>query len=89
MATILESAGVIARFERSPTDRPNPSCNLNLRRDDHEMDLLVWESGEAELVSGKVQGMVSQVHLDDVRGRSGLAELLSSLVEFIVRSRPE
>lgn len=89
MAMSLASSGVIAQFDRSPTDHPNPSCNLNLRRDDHEVDLLIWESGEAELAVGKVEGPVSQIHFDDVRSRADLAELLSKLVEFIVLIRSE
>jgi hypothetical protein len=42
----LESYGVLGRFEKSPSDRPNPSCSLNLRRGEQEADLLgVWRSG--------------------------------------------
>src|ERR1700753_592015 len=48
---LFESVGVIGRFERSPVDRPNPSCALNLRRKESETDLLLWESGEAELAT--------------------------------------
>lgn len=89
MATSLALSGVMARFDRSPADRPNPSCSLNLRRDDHEMDLVIWDSGEAELVVGKVGGPINQIHLADVRSRAGLAELLSKLLEFIAISRSE
>jgi hypothetical protein len=39
---LLEAAGVAGRFERSPVNRPNPSCTLNLRRNEFEADLLVW-----------------------------------------------
>lgn len=85
----LSSSGVIARFERSPTDRPNPSCGLNLRRNDRELDLVLWESGEAELVFGEIEGAVSQIHFDDVRNRANLAEFLSKLVEFIALIRSE
>lgn len=87
MAACLASFGVVARFDRSPTDRPNPSCGLNLRRDDQEIDVLIWESGEAEFAVGKVEGVVSQMHFDDVRNRTELAELLSKLADFIVLSR--
>jgi|JI8StandDraft_1071087.scaffolds.fasta_scaffold541887_2 hypothetical protein len=83
MVVSLASADVAARFDRSPTDRPNPSCSLNLRRDDHELDLVIWESGEAELTIGEVDGQLNQMHLADIRSRAGLAELLSHLVEFI------
>ena len=87
MEAILGSTGVVARFDRSPTDRPNPSCSLNLRRDDQEADLVIWESGEAELVMGKVEGPLNQMHLADIRSRVGLAELFSILVGFVVMSR--
>lgn len=87
MAGSLASADVAARFDRSPTDRPNPSCSLNLRRDDHELDLVIWESGEAELTVGEVDGQLNQMHLADTRSRVGLAELLSHLVGFIDMDR--
>lgn len=87
MAGILTSSDVGARFDRSPTDRPNPSCSLNFRRDDHELDLVIWESGEAELTIGEVDGQLNQMHLADIRSRAGLAELLLHLVEFIDMGR--
>ena len=87
MKMSLDTSGVIARFDRSPTDRPNPSCCLNLRRNNHEADILIWESGEAELAVGMVDGSVSQIHFDDVRNRTDLAKVLSKLVEFVVLNR--
>jgi hypothetical protein len=77
--TLLESAGVYARFERSTDDRPNPSCSLNLRRNDLEADLVVWESGEAELAVVEADGSVSQRHFDDLRNREDLDVALSKL----------
>jgi hypothetical protein len=62
---------------------------LNLRRDDQEVDLLIWESGEAELAVGKVEEGISQVHFDDANDRTGLAEILSKLTNFIVLGRIE
>lgn len=87
MGKAFDSFGVIARFERSSTDRPNPSCSLNLRRDDREADLVVWESGEGELVVGKVNGAINQTHFDDLLRQTDLSKLLSTLVEFVVLSR--
>ena len=89
MAASLTAFGVVARFDRSPTDRPNPSFNLNLRRDDREVDVLIWESGEAEFVVGEVGGTVAQTHFGDVCNRTELAELLKKLTNFIVLSRFE
>lgn len=81
---VLEASGVIARLERSPTDRPNPSYALNLRRNDHEADLVIWDSGEAELAIGRVDGSVRQTHFDDLRNRNDLSRVLSELMEFAV-----
>lgn len=89
MTSCLTAFSVVARFDRSPTDRPNPSCSLNLRRDDQEADLLIWELGEAELAIGKVEGEISQVHFDDIHSPTELAELLSKLTDFIVLARLE
>ncbi|MFH2135589.1 MAG: hypothetical protein ABII81_10525 [Pseudomonadota bacterium] len=79
----LSYSGVIVRFDRSPTDRPNPSCSLNLRRGNHEIDVLIWESGAAELSVGSIDGKINQVHFDDVRNLTDFGNLLSKLVEFI------
>lgn len=80
----LESAGVTGRFERSPDTRPNPSCSLNLRRGGLEADLVVWESGEAELAVVEADGSVSQSHFDDLRNRRDLDVILSRLAAIAV-----
>jgi len=77
---LLESYGVLGRCEKSPIDRPNPSCSLNLRCDEQEADLLVWESGEAELSTSEPDGSVSRQHFDDIRGQADLAAVLSRFV---------
>lgn len=77
LSQLLEANGVIGRFERSPTDRPNPSCSLNLHRGNLEVDLLVWASGEAELATVAPDGSILQKHFDDVRKHRVLGELLS------------
>jgi hypothetical protein len=89
MGKSFGSSGITAQFDRSSTDRPNPSCSLNLRRGNEEVDLLIWQSGEAELIVGSVNGVVSQIHFDDVRSRSELGKLLAKLVEFSAVSRYE
>lgn len=76
---ILESAGVVGHFQRSPNYYPNPSCNLNLRRDESEIDLQVWDSGEAELIVNKPGTPSAQKHFDDIRNQKDLAEILSRL----------
>src|SRR5215475_5798596 len=76
---ILEAAGVVIRFDRPPGARLNPSCSLNLRHDELEADLLVWDSGEAELVIVEAGGSVKQKHFDDIRNPQDLGEALSRL----------
>lgn len=88
MRIYLDTSSVIAQFARSPSDRPNPSCSLNLRCDNHEADLLIWESGEAELTIGVVGGSISQIHFDDMRNRTDLTIVLSKLSEFVILSEP-
>ena len=79
VCTFFEASGVTGVFERSPTDRPNPSCNLNLRRGEYEADLLVWESGEAEFAIAEPNGAVHQQHFEDVRNPAVLEAILMRL----------
>ena len=82
----FESEGVAVSFTRSPDDdRPNPSCHLNLRRAQVEGDLLVWESGEAEL-SIVVAGSLDQQHFDSLRDTGAIASLLSRFVVLSCRA---
>jgi hypothetical protein len=76
---ILEAAGVVVHFERSPGDILNPSCHLNLRHGELEADLLVWDSGDAELAIVKADGSLHQKHFDDIRNPQDLGEALSRL----------
>jgi hypothetical protein len=76
---LLEAAGVVGHFERSPLNRLNPSCVLNLRRNEMEADLMVWESGEAELATIERDGSVNQQHFDDIRTPAQLSMILSRL----------
>jgi hypothetical protein len=87
MQLIFAAFEVNARFDRSPTDRLNPSCCLNLRRNDYEADLLVWETGAAELTIGEIDGSISQIHFDDVRQKDDLVIILSKLADFILMSQ--
>jgi hypothetical protein len=85
---LLEVPGAVGRFERSPTDRPNPSCVLNLRRHKSEADLLVWESGEAELAMIEHDGSTSQQHFDDIRTVLDLSTILSRIVALMTDTSP-
>jgi hypothetical protein len=83
---LLEAAGVAGRFERSPVNRPNPSCTLNLRRNEFEADLLVWESGEAELATVEHDGSTNQQHFDDIRIVPNLSMILSRVVGLVTNT---
>lgn len=84
--SLLEAAGVVGRFERSPLNRPNPSCALNLRQDELEADLLVWESGEAELTTVERDGSTNQQHFDDIRTPLNLSMVLSRIVCMVTNT---
>jgi hypothetical protein len=79
---LLEAKGVVGRFERSPIDRSYPSCTFNLRRNELEADLLVWESGEAELATMEPGGSINQQHFDNMRTVAELSAILSRLVHL-------
>jgi hypothetical protein len=82
---LLEAAGVIGHFERSPLNRPNPSCALNLRRHQVEADLVVWDSGEAELAAVEHDGSTSQQHFDDIRIPPNLSVILTRVVSLTTK----
>lgn len=77
VASLLDAHGVVGKFERSPVDRLNSSCSLNLRCGNLEVDILVWASGEAELAMAAPDGSIQQKHFNDVRKDAALAEVLS------------
>ena len=79
----LESAGVTSQFARSPEGRLNPSCFLNLRRNELEGDLVACENGEAELTVMEADGFINRTHIDDVRDPGNLEATLSRLVAAV------
>lgn len=84
LRSLFEKRGVLARFERSPTERLTPSCSLNLQATNREVDLLVWETGEAELALAEMNEAPSQKHFYDVRSPHALAEILALVIVFIL-----
>jgi hypothetical protein len=80
---LLEEKGVTGRLEKSPADRLKPSCNLNLRRDEQEADLIVWNSGEAELITIGPGGVSGQEHFDNVGSLTVLSTILSNIVSAV------
>jgi hypothetical protein len=83
LRVFLESSGVTVRFERTTDERPKASCVVNLRRDAVEADLIVWESGEADLTTMDRQGKVDQQHFEDVSGAGDLATLLARVLNAV------
>lgn len=77
---LLEAEGVVGSFMRSATDILNPSCAVNLRRNEREADLIVWESGEAELAMVEPGGSINEQHFDDMRTVAELSTILSRLM---------
>jgi hypothetical protein len=76
----FDLAGVEVRFQRSPPDRPKSSLAVNLRRGNREVDLVVWESGEGELVLGDPAGSTPVMeYYDDLQIPERLNALFAML----------
>jgi len=81
--SVFESIGVEVLYVRSPPERINSSFALNLRRGPVEADLLVWESGHADLSTMASNGSISQKHFEDLRNVKAIAEVLAVLGELL------
>lgn len=79
----LESAGIALRFERTTDQRPKASCVVNLRRGALEADLIVWESGEADLTTMDTHGAVEQQHFENISSVTDLAALLARMLNIV------
>lgn len=86
---LFESTGVVVRFDRAIGARLNPSCALNLRLNQIEVDFVVWESGEAELALVEADGSVSQKHFDDLRAPQELTKVLARLIDVLLLARSQ
>jgi hypothetical protein len=75
----LGERDILLEFGQSPADRPKRSCWINLRRGEQESELLLWESGEAELNISPVSGGASQEHYD-LHELTDLGPVLSKLL---------
>jgi hypothetical protein len=79
----FEAAGVEVIYERSPSERPNPSFAITLRRGPVEVDLLVWESGHADLSTMDESGSVTQKHFENLKDVDAAAGVLAVLAGIL------
>lgn len=70
---------ILLEFGQSPEARSKRSCWINLRRGEQESELLLWDSGEAELSSSSPSVGVSQEHYE-LRELADLGPVLSQLL---------
>lgn len=105
LKAVFDSAGIEAQFRRSPTDRPKLACDLNLRHGDVEVDLVIWDSGEADLMvpvaystgieptsqtTQFLQGTWFNLqHYENLTNPRDLASVLSKLAQVLVRPAHE
>lgn len=83
LRNIFEAAGVEVRFDRTTDARPKHSAVLNLRRGSTEADLVVWDSGEADLSTMENDGSANQQHFENLRKPEDLALVLSKVASVM------
>jgi hypothetical protein len=83
LSVVFESSGVEVVGTRSPPERPNPSFALNLRRGPVEADLLVWESGHADLSTMDADGSITQRHFENLKTVDDVVGVLSVLATVL------
>jgi hypothetical protein len=80
----FDLAGIEVRFQRSPPDRLKSSLAVSLRRGNREADLVVWESGEGELVLGDPTGSAPVMqHYDDLQIPGRLNAVFAAMLEAV------
>lgn len=76
----ITGEGIVTVVTRSPEDWSNRSTNILVETDVSACDLSVWDSGDAELVTGS-QGVVSSTHLE-LQGHLAARELFEKFVQL-------
>jgi hypothetical protein len=76
LQSIFESAGITVHFDRTTDQRPKGSAVLNVRRGTAEAELVVWDSGEADLTTMESDGSTKQEHFDSLLKPKDLALVL-------------
>ena len=89
LSASLDSADVEVRVQRSPSDRPIASRAINLRRGEREVDLVVWETGLADLIVARdVESPAFMEHHDDLLEPKRLRAVLTRMLEGIAFVEP-
>jgi hypothetical protein len=83
LRAVFEASDVTSKFERTADQRINASAVFTVRRDRAEVDLIVWESGEAELTVIDSYGATRQEHFDNLTDQAKLATILSQTAEVM------
>lgn len=90
LRNIFEAAGIVVRFDRTTDARPKHSAVLNLRSGSIEADLVLWESGEADLCTTEADGSTNQEHFENLLNPEDLASVLyriASLMKLTVKTQ--
>jgi len=72
--------GYEVHFCRTTDNRPKHSCAINLRKDGVESDVVLWDSGEAELGRTYADGAIREDHIEDVLSEQSLNRLLGKML---------
>ena len=83
LRSIFESAGIVVHYERTRDSRPKASAVVNLRYGSVEADLVVWESGEADLSTMDKNGDIKQEHFENVLKLDDFAAVLGSIAQLM------
>jgi hypothetical protein len=80
MERIFADTGVSMNFRRTRSD----ACSINLIRGKDEIELLLWESGLAELAVGTLGGHYVDRHIPDLRNKDELVAVMTILTSLVV-----
>ena len=80
---VFEIGGVEVAWTHSSPEHANPSFAVNLRRGPIEADLIVWDSGHADLSTMGADGSVTQEHYEDLKTVGDVAGVLAVLARVL------
>jgi hypothetical protein len=85
----LAGRGIAGHLSRSPDDgRPKAFRGVSLKRGSVEGELLLWDTGEAELNLMPLGDVPSQEHLE-IEATAALAEALARLLAVVAPTETE